>query len=128
MLNSLVTIVGIATVMRMMVYYREQRATFDPLEAFRKTIVELSPAIFWTTVTAAAGFVSLLSSDITPVRSFGTMMTLGTMLVLVTGGMLLPAGVLYSRKRRHSDRGHRTPTGRPPGRADDVGRTLRPSG
>ena len=31
MLNSLVTIVGIATVMRMMVYYREQRATFDPL-------------------------------------------------------------------------------------------------
>ncbi len=95
MLNSLVTIVGIATVMRLMVYYREQRATCEPLEAFHKTIVELSPAIFWTTVTAAAGFVSLLSSDITPVRSFGTMMTLGTMLVLLTGGMLLPAGVLY---------------------------------
>jgi predicted RND superfamily exporter protein len=95
MLNSLVTIVGIATVMRLMVYYREQRATYEPLEAFHKTIVELSPAIFWTTVTAAAGFVSLLSSDITPVRSFGTMMTLGTMLVLLTGGMLLPAGVLY---------------------------------
>ncbi len=95
MLNSLVTIVGIATVMRVMVYYREQRANCEPLEAFHKTIVELSPAIFWTTVTAAAGFVSLLSSDITPVRSFGTMMTLGTMLVLLTGGMLLPAGVLY---------------------------------
>ncbi|HEV8000383.1 MAG TPA: MMPL family transporter [Planctomycetaceae bacterium] len=95
MLNSLVTIVGIATVMRVMVYYREQRANGTPLEAFHKTIVELSPAIFWTTVTAAAGFVSLLSSDITPVRSFGTMMTLGTMLVLLTGGMLLPAGVLY---------------------------------
>lgn len=95
MLNSLVTIVGIATVMRLMVYYREQRTNYEPLEAFRKTIVELSPAIFWTTVTAAAGFVSLLSSDITPVRSFGTMMTLGTMLVLLTGGMLLPAGVLY---------------------------------
>jgi uncharacterized protein len=95
MLNSLVTIVGIATVMRVMVYYREQRAACEPLEAFHKTIVELSPAIFWTTVTAAAGFVSLLSSDITPVRSFGTMMTLGTMLVLLTGGTLLPAGVLY---------------------------------
>jgi predicted RND superfamily exporter protein len=99
MLNSLVTIVGIATVMRMMVYYREQRASYEPLEAFRKTIVELSPAIFWTTVTAAAGFVSLLSSDITPVRSFGTMMTLGTMLVLLTGGTLLPAGVLYRPER-----------------------------
>jgi predicted RND superfamily exporter protein len=95
MLNSLVTIVGIATVMRVMVYYREQRAQCDPIAAFHKTIVELSPAIFWTTVTAAAGFVSLLSSVITPVRSFGTMMTLGTMLVLLTGGMLLPAGVLY---------------------------------
>jgi uncharacterized protein len=97
MLNSLVTIVGIATVMRMMVYYREQRATFDPLESFRKTVIELSPAIFWTTVTAAAGFVSLLSSRITPVRSFGTMMTLGTMLVLASGSMLLPAGVLFGR-------------------------------
>ena len=97
MLNSLVTIVGIATVMRMMVFYREQRASFDPVESFRKTVVELSPAIFWTTVTAAAGFVSLLSSKITPVRSFGTMMTLGTMLVLVSGSMLLPAGILYGR-------------------------------
>lgn len=99
MLNSLVTIVSIATVMRVMVYYREERAKHDPFEAFHKTIVELSPAILWTTVTAAAGFVSLLSSDITPVRSFGTMMTLGTMLVLVTGGMLLPAGVLYKPER-----------------------------
>jgi predicted RND superfamily exporter protein len=99
MLNSLVTIVGIATVMRVMVYYREQRVSYDPVDAFRKTIVELSPAIFWTTVTAAAGFVSLLSSDITPVRSFGTMMTLGTMLVLLTGGTLLPAGVLYRPER-----------------------------
>jgi predicted RND superfamily exporter protein len=99
MLNSLVTIVGIATVMRVMVYYREQRASYEPGEAFRKTIGELSPAIFWTTVTAAAGFVSLLSSDITPVRSFGTMMTLGTMLVLLTGGMLLPAGVLYKPEK-----------------------------
>jgi uncharacterized protein len=97
MLNSLVTIVGIATVMRMMVYFREQRAKFDPLESFRRTVIELSPAIFWTTVTAAAGFVSLLSSRITPVRSFGTMMTLGTMLVLVSGSMLLPAGVLFGR-------------------------------
>jgi predicted RND superfamily exporter protein len=98
MLNSLVTIVGIATVMRMMVFYREQRASYDPVESFRKTIIELSPAIFWTTVTAAAGFVSLLSSKITPVRSFGTMMTLGTMLVLVSGSGLLPAGVLYGRR------------------------------
>ncbi len=97
MLNSLVTIVGIATVMRMMVFYREQRASFDPVESFRKTVIELSPAIFWTTVTAAAGFVSLLSSKITPVRSFGTMMTLGTMLVLVSGSGLLPAGILYGR-------------------------------
>ncbi len=97
MLNSLVTIVGIATVMRMMVFYREQRASFDPVESFRKTVIELSPAIFWTTVTAAAGFVSLLSSKITPVRSFGTMMTLGTMLILLSGSGLLPAGILYGR-------------------------------
>jgi uncharacterized protein len=97
MLNSLVTIVGIATVMRVMVYYREQRAAHEPFAAFRKTVVELSPAIMWTTATAAAGFVSLLSSRITPVRSFGTMMTLGTVLVLGALATLLPAGILYGR-------------------------------
>jgi uncharacterized protein len=97
MLNSLVTIVGIATVMRVMVYYREQRASFEPFAAFRKTVVELSPAIMWTTATAAAGFVSLLSSRITPVRSFGTMMTLGTVLVLGALATLLPMGILYGR-------------------------------
>ena len=94
MLNSLVTIVGIATITRVLVYYREQRKKHEPIESFRSTFVELSPAVLWTTLTAAAGFVSLLSSKITPVCSFGTMMTLGTMLVLITGSMLLPAGVL----------------------------------
>jgi hypothetical protein len=100
MLNSLVTIVGIATVTRVLVYYREQRASSEKLAAFRKTFVEISPAILWTTATAAAGFVSLLSSDITPVRSFGTMMTIGTLLVLVSGAAILPAGILYERTGR----------------------------
>ena len=122
MLNSLVTIVGIATVMRMMVYYREQRVTFDPLESFRKTVIELSPAIFWTTVTAAAGFVSLLSSRITPVRSFGTMMTLGTMLV---SGERLDAPArgrpVWPPGGRHSHRRRRTQTGRLPRRPHRMG-------
>lgn len=98
MLNSLVTIIGIATVTHVMVHYRKRRLTLGPVDAFRRTFVELSPAIFWTTLTTAAGFGSLLSSPITPVRSFGTMTMLGTLLILLSTSTLLPGGILSGRR------------------------------
>ncbi len=97
MLNSLVTIIGIATVAHVMVHYREQRRTHDRFQAFHETFRQLAPAIFWTTLTTAAGFGSLLSSPITPVRSFGLMTLLGTMLILVSTSTLLPGGILSGR-------------------------------
>ena len=53
------------------------------MEALTRTINQLAPAIFWTGATTAVGFAALLSSTISPVRSFGIMMSLATMLVLV---------------------------------------------
>jgi predicted RND superfamily exporter protein len=56
--------------------------------------VTLIPPVFWTTVTTAIGFMSLFTSEIVPVRSFGTMVTLGTMLILATCATILPGGIL----------------------------------
>jgi predicted RND superfamily exporter protein len=94
MLNSLVTIIGIATVMHVTVTFRELRQDHDRIAAFRETFVTLIPPVFWTTVTTAIGFMSLFTSDIVPVRSFGTMVTLGTMLILATCAAILPGGIL----------------------------------
>lgn len=97
MLNSLVTIIGIATVTHVTVTYRDFRRTMDRQEAFRRTFTQLAPAVFWTCVTTSIGFAALLSSQITPVRSFGIMMGMGTLLVLASTLLLLPGGILIGR-------------------------------
>ncbi|MFK7777994.1 MAG: MMPL family transporter [Gimesia sp.] len=110
MLNSLVTIIGIATVAHVAVHYQElQRNNISRPRAIRQTMVELLPAIFWTCATTAAGFASLLASEIAPVRSFGIMMAIGTMMVLLAATVLLPGGIslgyLNAPLKRSSERG-----------------------
>eukprot|EP00913_Durusdinium_trenchii_P028311 g26539.t1 len=97
MMNSLVTIIGIATVTHITVHYREARNELDRFDALRKTLSELLPAIFWTCGTTAVGFASLLASDITPVKSFGLMMALATLMVFVTVIVIMPGGILLGR-------------------------------
>jgi predicted RND superfamily exporter protein len=97
MLNSLVTIIGIATVMHVTVHYRDQRRERDRIEALKITLTELLPAIFWTCATTSIGFLALLSSSITPVQSFGTMMSLATFFVLLATATILPGGILLGR-------------------------------
>lgn len=94
MLNSLVTIIGVATVIHIAINFRERRRTADRLTALEAAFRELGPAIFWTCATTAIGFFVLITSEITPVASFGWMMTIGTMLVLPAVACILPAGIL----------------------------------
>ena len=94
MLTSLITIIGIATVMHVTVTFRELRDHHARLPAYRITFALLAAPIFWTCLTTAIGFGALLSSSITPVRSFAVMMALGTLLVAVACLLILPGGIL----------------------------------
>lgn len=98
MLTSLTTIIGVATVMHIAVEFREARLHRSRIDAFRDVFRKLAIPIFWTIVTTAIGFGSLLTSSITPVRSFGLMMLLSTLLVLVACLVFLPAGVLLGSR------------------------------
>ena len=97
MLNSMVTIIGIATVTHVTVHYREHRRNHNRVDAFRHSFVELLPAIYWTCLTTAIGFAALLYSSITPVSSFGLMMALASGLVLMAVIVILPGGILIGR-------------------------------
>ena len=97
MLTSLLTIIGLATVMHVTVLYRERRKTRDRFDAFRETLIVLGPPTFWTCVTTAIGFGALMSSQISPVRSFALMMAVGTLFVLLTTAVILPGGALIGR-------------------------------
>ncbi|MEO2015126.1 MAG: MMPL family transporter [Fuerstiella sp.] len=102
MLNSLVTVIGIATCMHVIVHYRDLRrdmalqppdanAKSDFPAVARQTLADMAAPIFWTCVTTAVGFGSLLVSQITPVRSFSVMMCLATGVVLLGSFIILPA-------------------------------------
>ena len=96
MLNSLVCIVAVATGTHVAVRYRELRRRGpdgtkpDRADALRETFSQLGGPIFWSCATTAAGFLSLLSADLTPVRSFGLMMGVGAAAVLVGTFALTP--------------------------------------
>lgn len=105
MLNSLVTVIGIATFMHVIVHYRELRAEHAaslPAEGSaptnsgvpgiaKQTLSDMVRPVFWTCVTTAVGFGSLLVSQLTPVRSFATMMCLATGVVFVGCCCIMPA-------------------------------------
>lgn len=96
-LESLVTIIGVATVMHISLVYCELRGTLDRTAALRQTLSLLAVDVFWVSATTAGGFAAQLSSHVYPVQSFGLMMTLGSMLVLVAIAVFLPGGVLLGR-------------------------------
>src|SRR5690606_38469351 len=111
MLNSIVTIVAVATVSHVAVRYRALRHELERLEALRETFRQLLVPIFWTSATTAAGFLSLTSSDVVPVRSFGLMMALGTGLVFIAVLLLIPQGtIIFARKKEAGALGPKNPS------------------
>jgi uncharacterized protein len=102
MLTAIVTVVGIATVVHIIVRFREARRDgLSPHDAFLRTGCLLAVPVFWACTTDAVGFASLLIADVTPVRDFGIMMAIGSMMVLVSVVLLVPALTLAGW---HSDR------------------------
>lgn len=97
MLNSLITIIGVATSMHVLLFFREQHRTQSPEDALGQTILRLAKPVWWSIATTVFGFAVLVSSHINPVASFGLMMALGTMVVLVAITVLLPGCLLFGR-------------------------------
>lgn len=91
MLNSLVTVISVATTTHIIVHYRELRTLLPPRPAAEQTLRELWQPVFWSIVTTVVGFSALLVSDIVPVRSFAFMMAAATGMVLVCTVCVVPA-------------------------------------
>lgn len=93
-LASLLTIIGVSTVVYLSLYYHELRASLDRETAFRQMLYVIGRDIIWVCLTTAAGFAAHLSSHLQPVRSFGVTMVIGSLLVLVAMTFILPGGML----------------------------------
>lgn len=114
-LGSLVTIIGVSTVVYLSFYFQELRQQYDRETAFRKMLQVIGVDIVWVCLTTATGFAAHLSSHLHPVRSFGVTMVMGSLLVLLAMALVLPAGMLLGAAQ--------IPTGKPRGE-QQVNRSL----
>lgn len=121
-LVALVTVIGVATVVHITMRFREERNVKPPCEALERTGVTVGPAVFWTCLTTAAGFASLLVSQVTPVRSFGLMVAIGALFVFVAAVGILPGGALFGRRNHDDGTANEAPESA--GRSHWVGRYL----
>jgi len=111
MLTAIVTVVGVATVIHLIVRFRDARdAGLSPRDALRIAGAILVLPVFWACATDAVGFGSLLLASVGPVRDFGLMMAVGSMLVLVSVALVVPglalAGSFDRDPRRAWGEGH----------------------
>ncbi len=100
MLTAVVTVVGVATVIHVIVRFREGRDQgLSPMASLVRCGRLLIAPIFWACVTDAVGFGSLMVADVAPVRDFGLMMAIGALMVFVSAGLLVPGLVLFRSSR-----------------------------
>lgn len=98
MLWAIVTVIGIATVVHLVVAFRSHRASgMAPRAALTLAGEQLGAPIFWACMTDAAGFASLMVSRVGPVHDFGLMMLVGSLLTLVGIALFVPGLSLWGR-------------------------------
>lgn len=90
-LTAIVTVIGVATSMHLLLKYQQQRRKGNTREAaLQFAFTTLLVPIFWACVTDAVGFSSLLIARVGPVRDFGLMMAIGSISVFVSIVVLVP--------------------------------------
>ncbi|NOZ41491.1 MAG: MMPL family transporter [Planctomycetes bacterium] len=104
MLSAIVTVVGVATVVHIIVRYRNAEATgLRPAKALQQAGQLLAAPIFFACLTDAAGFAALMTSRVGPVHDFGLMMAIGSLLVLVSVVLAVPGIVLLGKAKGNTE-------------------------
>lgn len=98
MLSAMVTVVGIATVVHVIVEFRRQRDEgLPPAAALERAIAILFWPVVGSIVTDVIGFGSLIASRVGPVHDFGIMTSVGAIMVLVATAVVIPFVALWGR-------------------------------
>jgi predicted RND superfamily exporter protein len=106
MLTAIVTVVGVAGVMHLIVEIRELRVQgLTQRAALLKLGVLLAGPILGAVLTDVSGFGSLWWASVEPIRDFGTMMVAGSFLVLPAICLIFPALALAFARDRQAERG-----------------------
>jgi predicted RND superfamily exporter protein len=93
MLSAILAVISVATVVHIIVRYREARIdrSHDRETALVKTLASMMLPVTWTCLTTAAGFLALTIAKVEPIVDFGWMMVVGTMHVWLNVFLLIPS-------------------------------------
>lgn len=100
MVAALVLAVGVADAVHVLSDYRRNlEQGLDRAVALRRSVAHLFIPCLFTSITTAAGFLSLLTSDLSPVREGGWLSAVGVMIAFGLSMTLLPALLSFARRR-----------------------------
>ena len=102
MLIPLVVVLAIADDVHIMQRWEEARRGSDNETAFKQTIAHLTTPLFGASVTTALGMLSLATSNVVAVRSFGIGSAVGIMVDFVISIVLVPTLLTLVRSEQAS--------------------------
>jgi predicted RND superfamily exporter protein len=96
-LPTTIFVVGMSDVVHILSrYFDGLRAGSSSWDALRQSCLQVGTATFLTSLTTAIGFLTLLTSSITPIRDFGIYATVGVVVSYLLAFSLLPAVLVLS--------------------------------
>jgi len=105
LMPTIMFVVGMSDVVHIISKYLEElRKGRDKISAIKTTFKEVGLATFLTSVTTAIGFLTLTTSGIKPIVSFGIYTALGVFLAFLLAFSLLPSILIFQKKPNVIDR------------------------
>jgi hypothetical protein len=100
-LPTIMFVVGMSDVVHILSKYLDElRKGLGRFEAVKKSIKEVGLATFYTSLTTAVGFASLLTLSIRPIREFGVYTASGVVFAFIITYLVLPAILIATPKKR----------------------------
>ena len=84
-------------------FEEEYRLCLDQKNALSNTIDHISKPVFMAALTTVVGFLSLLSSNLTPIREFGLFTAAGVFIALFNSLIFIPAGISLMKPKVRTD-------------------------
>lgn len=105
LLPTMMFVVGMSDVVHIITKYLEElRDGTERFAAFRHTIKDVGLPTFLTLVTTTIGFLTLLFSNMQPIRDFGVYTALGCFVAFILSFTILPSVMLFMKRPLRIDR------------------------
>jgi predicted RND superfamily exporter protein len=96
LLPTIIFVVGMSDVVHILTRYIEEIRHGNPqITALKVTFKEVGIATFLTSLTTGIGFLTLITSNIIPIRDFGIYTAAGVLIAYILAFTLLPSALVY---------------------------------